>query len=229
MFIYINFLIEHLTMMISISNLTKSFKNRIVLDNVNMDFDCNINFLQGSNGVGKTTLINILAGIVKPNKGLIYINNNIISYTDGRYKKNIGFFLNYATYPYHLTISEYIDLLNLINGIDVNKNKTYQEELISFFSLKNYLNQTISELSTGYITRVKLFAAMLHNPDLYIFDEPFTGLDKDFIPLLIKKIIDLSMLEKKFLITTHLSKILSHKFPNRGDYSIIDGHVQKIN
>ncbi len=214
--------------MISIKNLSKAFKNKIVLNNLDIDFESRINFLLGDNGEGKTVLINILAGIVKPDKGIIQIDNKKIDFSDGRYKKNIGFLLNLQTYPAHLKIKEYIDLLNAIYSINTKENKVYLDELIIFFQLNKYLDHKISELSTGYIMRVKLFASMLHDPSIYIYDEPFSGIDKKFVPLLIAKIIELSAKGKTFLITTHLSKITSYNFSDRTNYQIANGKISKI-
>ncbi|MCF6350339.1 MAG: ABC transporter ATP-binding protein [Flavobacteriaceae bacterium] len=194
-------------MAILIKNLSKKFKNQIVLDNVNIHFNNRINLLIGENGVGKTTLINLLAGILKMDNGEIFIRDYKLNYNNGEYKNNVGFVLNLPTYPYHFKINEYLDLLVSIYKIDLLKNKTYIESLLVFFDLKKQLNKKINELSTGYIKRVKLFSAMIHNPNCYIFDEPFTSLDQNFIPKLIDKIIDLSKQNKRFLITTHMSQI----------------------
>lgn len=216
-------------MMISVKNLSKSYKKKVVLDDVTIDFDGRINFLLGDNGVGKSTMIHILAGVVKPNVGEIFINEKKISYTDGTYKKDVGFLLNLPTYPYHLKLEEYINLLNPIYTIDLVTNKQYEDELLNFFDLNKYLGYKIAELSTGYIMRVKLFAAMLHNPSFFIFDEPFSGLDKNFIPQLIEKIITLSKQGKYFLMTTHLSQITAFNFPDCNHYNILNGKILKIN
>ena len=70
---------------------------------------------------------------------------------------------------------------------------------------------------------------MLHNPKYYIYDEPFSGLDKNFIPLLIEKIIYLSKKEKIFLITTHNSEIRTDMNCNKKDFKIINGEILKQN
>ena len=126
---------------------------------------------------------------------------------------NIGFLIDYPTYPTQFTVKEYISLLNYIYKNDTKLQKSYQENLITFFELDKYQNLQISELSTGFVKRVKLLATMLHNPNLFIWDEPFSGIDKNFIPKLVNKIKALSLEENKFfLITTHISEIKSFDF-----------------
>jgi ABC-type multidrug transport system ATPase subunit len=205
--------------MITIKNLTKKYDSNIILNDISIQFNKNISFLFGDNGTGKSTLLNILAGALKYNSGSIYINNKEIDFKDNSYKTNIGFLIDYPTYPTQLTVKEYISLLNYIYRNDTKLQKSYQENLITFFELDKYLNLQISELSTGFVKRVKLLATMLHNPDLFIWDEPFSGIDKNFIPKLVNKIKALSTGENKFfLITTHISQIKSYNFTDSSEF-----------
>ncbi|MCI2230033.1 ABC transporter ATP-binding protein [Polaribacter sp. MSW13] len=211
--------------MITIKNLTKKYGSNIILNNVNVHFKENVSFLLGDNGTGKSTFINILAGVINKNSGSILINNKSINFKDNSYKKNIGFLIDYPSYPTQLSLKEYISLLNYIYKNDINLNKLYQENLISFFELDDYMSLQISELSTGFVKRTRLLASMLHNPNVFIWDEPFSGLDKNFVPKLICKIKTLSKENKSFLITTHISQIKPFDFPNSAEYKLINNKI----
>ncbi len=211
--------------MISLKNLVKKYKSNTIIDNVDIVFDSQINFLYGENGAGKSTLIKILASIVKPSSGTITINNEKVKFTNGTYKKNIGFCINYPTYPAHLKLSEYIETLNYIYKVDVTSLKEYQKELIHFFELNDYLNHKISDLSTGYEKRVKLLASMLHNPNIFIWDEPFANLDSVFIPKLIEKINELSLLKKYFLISSHITENFELKLKEFKEFKLENGKI----
>lgn len=216
--------------MITIKNLTKKYGSNIILNDISIQFNKNISFLFGDNGTGKSTLLNILAGALKYNSGSIYINDKEIDFKDNSYKRNIGFLIDYPTYPTQFTVKEYISLLNYIYRNDTKLQKSYQENLITFFELDKYQNLQISELSTGFVKRVKLLATMLHNPNLFIWDEPFSGIDKNFIPKLVNKIKALSLEENKFfLITTHISEIKSFDFTNSSEFILENKKISSDN
>lgn len=214
--------------MISINNLSKKFRENIVLDDVSLKLEKNITFLFGNNGVGKSTLINILAGAIVPDKGVFFLDNQKISFIDGSYKRKIGFLLSFPTYPLHFKVKEYVHLLNYVYSINPELNKLYQEDLITFFDLKKYMDTKISELSVGFVKRVQLLASMLHNPKYYIFDEPFSGMDTDFMPILNQKILDLSREGKYFLIATHQLDTSIFNDLNSEKFKIVNHTINKI-
>ncbi len=208
--------------MIYLENIIKKYNSNLVLNNTSIEFDSDINFIIGENGVGKSTLINIISGAVTLNSGNIFIGEDLINIKKGVYKKQIGFLLDFPTYPYHFKLSEYINLLNFIYSIDVNLNDNYLNDLLNFFELKKYLNVKIIDMSKGYIKRVKLLASMIHNPSIYVYDEPFSALDKDFVDLLLNKINELSFNGKYFLISSHNNQIFSFNFKRRVSFFKIE-------
>jgi|JI10StandDraft_1071094.scaffolds.fasta_scaffold518962_1 ABC-type multidrug transport system ATPase subunit len=212
-------------MKISLSEIAKKYNKVEVLKNVNLQLDNKkINFLIGENGTGKSTLINLILGIVKPSKGKIFIDDVRIRHYNGVYKKNIGILINYDTYPYHFKVKEYINLLYFLYG--VKKDIEYENQLLEFFELKGLLNHKIIELSDGYKQRVKIFASMLHRPKYYIYDEPFSFLDDEFINRFIQKIKDLFLNGSFFLISSHNIALIK-KFEDINLYEIKNLTIEK--
>lgn len=140
-----------------IKNLYKSFENKIIIDNFNIEIHNNkINCLFGRSGCGKTTLINIIAGILKFDKGDI---------TD-KYKNISVIFQDSRLLPW-LTIKDNINI--------VSENKTdYYIDIMELSEFKNYYPD---ELSGGMKQRVNIARALSYKYNLLIMDEPFKGLD----------------------------------------------------
>ena len=167
-------------MSLLISNLSFSRKNEIFLLNM-----LNINIkkgdlliIQGESGCGKTTLLNIISGLIDPSSGEIQLNEVIINsnnYSVPSEKRNIGYiFQDYALFP-HLTAKD-----NAIYALDNLKgSKLQQEYIINALNLKKHLNKYPFELSGGQQQRVAIARALLMHPSLLIMDEPFSGLDKE--------------------------------------------------
>ena len=167
-------------MSLLISNLSFSRKNEIFLLNM-----LNINIkkgdlliIQGESGCGKTTLLNIISGLIDPSSGEIQLNEVIINsnnYSVPSEKRNIGYiFQDYALFP-HLTAKD-----NAIYALDNLKgSKLQQEYIVNALNLKEHLNKYPFELSGGQQQRVAIARALLMHPSLLIMDEPFSGLDKE--------------------------------------------------
>lgn len=140
-----------------IKNLYKSFENKIIIDNFNIEiYNNKINCLFGRSGCGKTTLINIIAGILKFDKGDIA----------DKYKNISVIFQDSRLLPW-LTIKDNINI--------VSENKTdYYIDIMELSEFKNYYPD---ELSGGMKQRVNIARALSYKYNLLIMDEPFKGLD----------------------------------------------------
>ena len=155
-------------MTIKTENLSKYFGKNKALDNINLTIDKNTTFaLLGNNGAGKTTLIRCLLGLLKPTKGSIYFENNILS------KNNICNNFSYLPEsffpPGNATCKE---LLNLWSD-DYEKIENVLEEM----SLIGYEKIKIKHLSRGMLQRLGMAIVLIRNHKIIILDEPFLGLD----------------------------------------------------
>lgn len=173
--------------MIKVENVSKSFtKNVAKKKKISFLADNDILFeakdgeilgILGPNGAGKTTLLRMLSGVMKPDKGNIFIDDLKYDTDEIKIKKSISFLSgNTKLYkdlsPYELfkMCGEYYDIKP---SIVEDRIKMITDK----FSLNDFLNQKIENLSTGQLQRVNIARCLIHNPKHYIFDEATSGLD----------------------------------------------------
>lgn len=176
--------------MLQIKNLTKKYKGEIVLNQFSLDANIGECIgIVGQNGAGKTTLFNLICDILLPDSGeILYNKENIINNYPNSLKQKLGVFLGGDTLIDEMNCYEYLDF---ISSLYLKKGKSFNEsnlELISyFFEDHTKLLKPISEYSYGMKQKLNLIAAIIHNPQLIVLDEPFNGLDI----ISVKKLIDL--------------------------------------
>ena len=161
-------------MAVELINICKSFDEppRRVLDGVNLTFGEGITCVMGASGIGKTTMVNIVAGIVKPDSGEINgVENKRISmvFQEDR-------LLEWET--------------ALTNVLFAKKDRAMAEKLLQLAGLEDSINKKTSELSGGMKRRVCLCRALIADYDILILDEPFKGLDSGTKPQVMQMVKD---------------------------------------
>ena len=164
---------------LEIKNLVKVYnKNQVAINGVSLSAPLSSIFaILGPNGAGKSTIINILAGILKKTSGEITILGKQVENNDYEYKKRVGFVLEQPHYLEKLTIMEYLHFVGAMYELDEKEIFERTEELIYFFGLEEKRNIRIEKYSKGMKKKVSLAAAMIHQPELLILDEPLEGID----------------------------------------------------
>lgn len=162
---------------INISNVSFHYNDVAVLDKVSFGISNEIACVLAPTGAGKTTLLNLVSGLLQPKKGTITIGG--LKPSEAVANKKIGFSFQDSTL---LEWKNVFDNVLLPLQIGVKKNITEQEEklaseLIELVGLSDYKNKKCSELSGGMKQRVGLARALITNPDIILFDEPFNKLD----------------------------------------------------
>ncbi|SFZ84696.1 gliding motility-associated ABC transporter ATP-binding subunit GldA [Tenacibaculum maritimum] len=153
----------------------------------------------GPNGAGKSTTMKILAGFIKPTEGSILVNGINVAKTPIEAQKNIGYLPEHNPLYLDLYVREYLQF-----QADVYKiHKKEIEKVLEKVGLKSQAHKKIQELSKGYRQRVGLAAAILHNPDVLILDEPTTGLDPNQL-VEIRALIKTLGADKTVLLSTHI-------------------------
>ena len=183
------------TEILKLEKISVYYNKRKILENLNINLQQGeILGLLGPNGVGKSTIFNIITGLIKPNYGSIYIDNKNI--TDDpifhRTKKHkIGYVPQYGGYFHDLTLREN---LNAISEIVIEDKKLRDEKinlLISKFELEALQNIKAEFLSGGQKKRLVISLALLSDPKILLLDEPFAALDIMTIKNLQQIIVDL--------------------------------------
>lgn len=191
--------------MINIINLNKKYRNKIILDNINLNIEKGkIIGLLGPNGSGKTTLMKILLNITKEDSGEIYINNEKKSEETNKY---ISFLPDAPFIDKDLSINE---ARNYFKFFYTDFNDKKFENLINKLNLN--LKDKIKNLSKGNIEKLNLILILSRDAKIYILDEPIAGVDivtrNEILKLIIENISD----ESTAIISTHLIKDIEHIF-----------------
>lgn len=161
---------------IELENIRKSFNNVHAVNNLSLKVTGGEIFgFLGTNGAGKTTTIKMLLGLIKPDDGKLSLFGKDAH--DISTKKRIGFMPETAYYYPFLKAHELIAFYGELCGMDKKTIKTRTEELLVEVGLENTGKKTLKTFSKGMLQRVGIAQALLHDPDLFILDEPFTGLD----------------------------------------------------
>ncbi|MDR3292868.1 MAG: ABC transporter ATP-binding protein [Clostridiales bacterium] len=166
--------------MLKITNLTKTYAGGGVkaVDCVNLTvLPGEIFGFLGPNGAGKSTTIKSVIGVLPFEEGTIEIFGEDIKKNPLAAKKNIGYVPdNHVIYD-KLTGIEYLDFMADVYGIPAAKKKERIEKYAELFSLKDVLNDPIKKYSHGMKQKICVIGAILHEPKLWVLDEPLTGLD----------------------------------------------------
>ena len=157
----------------------------------------------GPNGSGKSTTVNMIVGLLQPGSGTISLNGVNQANDAVGYKERIGYVPEEPFLYTHLTASEYLTLVGRLRGMTQDALDRKVTELLKLFLLWDARYSTMTAFSKGMRQRVLLAAALLHNPDLLVLDEPFSGLDVN-ASLLFRSLITMFAAQgRMILFSTH--------------------------
>jgi len=182
---------------IKVENLTKYFGDKKVLDEISFEvYEGEIFGLLGHNGAGKTTTLRILAGIIEEYTGYVEVNGKI-----GYLPEERGLYRD----------EKVVDVLKFFGELAGMKKEEIAKSIdywLNKLKISNYKYSKIKELSKGNQQKVQFIVSVIHNPDIVILDEPFSGLDVVNVRLLRDIIFELKEEGKTIILSTHqLEKI----------------------
>ncbi|MGY8782828.1 MAG: ABC transporter ATP-binding protein [Fidelibacterota bacterium] len=216
--------------MLSLEKLVKQYDGVRAVDNVSFSINKgDIYGFLGPNGAGKTTTIRMIMGIIRPDSGIIKLNGQNINSFE---RRNLGYLPEDRGLYQKQKLSETIHYFGLLRGLAKEDSKRKTSLWLDRFNLKDQRNRKIEELSKGNQQKIQFILAFLHDPELLILDEPFTGLDP-LNQLLLKEIIQEKSEEGKTIVfSTHqmeqVERLCSNIcLINRGQI-IIEGKLEDI-
>jgi len=163
----------------------KSYGDKEVLKDLTLEVrKCELLCLVGPNGSGKTTTLNVIAGLCRPDEGSVFINDVLVDGTKGNRlvhvnpaERNIGYvFQDYALFP-HMTVSENISYGLKARHLQEQEVKERTRKLLEFMEITDHSEHYPHQLSGGQKQRTALARALAIEPQILLLDEPFAALD----------------------------------------------------
>jgi len=188
-------------MSLVVNGLCKTFGEKVAVDNISFEMRSPGVFgLIGTNGAGKTTIIRMILGIMRPDAGEALWQGKPIS----RKLLNFGYLPEERGIYTKNRVLEQLVYFGKLRGMTTAAAKASAEELLERFEITEYANVTADKLSKGNQQKVQLAATLIHDPELIFLDEPFSGLDPINAESL-RKIINKLVEKKKYIINMILT------------------------
>ena len=182
-------------------DVVKQFSQHLALNKVNIQVPQGSVFgLLGPNGAGKTTLIRIITRITAPDSGEVLLNGRPLS-KDAIYK--IGYLPEERGLYKKMKVGEQAMYLARLKGMSRDQAHIEITKWFKKFDIMTWYNRKVEELSKGMQQKVQFISTIIHNPDLLIFDEPFSGFDPVNAELIKQEMLKLKAEGKTIILSTH--------------------------
>lgn len=186
---------------IEVRNVTKEYSNHIALDDVSISIPKGSIFgLLGPNGAGKTSLIRIINQITGPDKGEILFDGQLLN---SSHISRIGYLPEERGLYKKMKVGEQLLYLAQLKGLSQKEAMDKLKTWFIKFDIKTWWDKSVSDLSKGMQQKVQFVSTVLHEPDLIILDEPFSGFDPINANLIRDEILELKQKGSTIIFSTH--------------------------
>lgn len=215
---------------IEINNVSKTYGNYKALNNISIKIPKqSIYGLLGPNGAGKTTLIRMLNQITAPDEGEIIFDGQRLS---REHISNIGYLPEERGLYKTMKVGEQAIYLAQLKGIEKKEAEKRIRIWFEKFGITDWWNKKVEELSKGMQQKIQFIVTIIHNPQLLIFDEPFSGFDPINVNILKKEILELRDKGATIIFSTHNMASVEElcdniMLINKGE-KILEGSVYQI-
>ena len=215
---------------LTIKDVSKTFGAYKALDNVNMNVpEACIYGLLGPNGAGKTTLIRIINQILAPDSGEVLFKNKKIS---AEIVSNIGYLPEERGLYRKMKVGEQAIYLGRLKGMSRKDTLKKLKFWFEKYEMQDWWDKKIEELSKGMQQKVQFITTILHDPELLIFDEPFSGFDPINANMLKNEILDMKARGSTIIFSTHnmssVEELCDHITLINKSRCILDGPLEEI-
>ncbi len=214
----------------SAKNVTKRYANHTALSNVSIDIPRQSIFgLLGPNGAGKTSFIRIINQITGPDEGELFFNNQKLN---PKHIEQIGYLPEERGLYKKMKVGEQALYLAQLKGVKKHDALRKLKILFEKFEIEGWWNRKVEELSKGMQQKIQFIVTIIHEPDLLIFDEPFSGFDPINVNLLKEEILELQRSGSTIIFSTHNMASVEELCDNialiNNSHKILDGTVKEI-
>lgn len=216
--------------LLNVKNICKSYVNHRALDNISIDIPrANIFGLLGPNGAGKTTLIRIINQIINQDSGQILLHGININYDDIR---KIGYMPEERGLYKKMKIGDFLLFMGKLKGLSRSESINSARDWFNNLEVSNWWNKNIEDLSKGMSQKVQFISTVLHNPELIILDEPFSGFDPINANLVKSNLMRLKEEGKTIIFSTHrmesVDELCDQLAMINNSRKILDGDTEQI-
>lgn len=211
-------------------NIIKNYANHRALDNVSIEIpEGAIYGLLGPNGAGKTSLIRIINQITGPDSGELFFKDRKLEPAD---MNRIGYLPEERGLYKKMKVGEQAVYLARLKGVSKHDSIQQLKAWFEKFGIEEWWDRKVEELSKGMAQKVQFITTVLHEPEMLIFDEPFSGFDPINVELLKKEILELRKKGTTIIFSTHnmasVEEICSHIALINKSKKIIEGPINQI-
>ena len=195
--------------MLEVRNATKRYRTIAAVQNVSFTLsEGEVLGYLGPNGSGKSTTVKMITGMIEPSDGEILFRGRNIHDDLSAFRAHLGYVPEEAQVYTHLSGLEYLQLVGRLRGMPEKLIESKARSLLQLFSLEASQYSAISDYSKGMKQRVLLSAALMHDPQLLIFDEPLSGLDATTARLFKDLLVLLAKEGKAILYISHVLEVV---------------------
>ncbi|MFD1706974.1 ABC transporter ATP-binding protein [Siminovitchia sediminis] len=192
--------------MLHVQEISKSYHGEVAVNGISFQLKRGVIYgILGPNGAGKTTLLSMIAGLLKPDQGSIQLGN--LNSHSPEYKKKVGFVSDAVSIYDYLTGREYIKFTASLRDVPKKIQDIEIERLARVFRMEHKLDQFIKTYSKGMRQKTALISSLVHQPELLILDEPFSGLDPNALKEMKDYLTDYITKGNSIIFSTHILEI----------------------